>query len=59
MQFSKNKLSMTVLMTPETPDEIRRFRAAKIKRDLRKNIEAQLRALQAPPSTDVFAKPSK
>ncbi len=46
-------------LTPETPDEIRRFRAAEIRRDLRKNVEAQLRALQAPPSTDVFVKPTE
>lgn len=46
-------------LMPETPDEIRRFRAAEIRRDLRKNVEAQLRALQAPSSTDVFAKHSK
>lgn len=46
-------------LTPETPDEIRRFRAAEIRRDLRKDVEAQLRALQAPPSADVFDKPSE
>ena len=46
-------------LTPETPDEIRRSRAAEIRRDLRKNVEAQLRALQAPPSADVFDKPSE
>lgn len=46
-------------LTPETPDEIRRFRAAEIRRELRKNVEAQLRALQAPPSADVFEKPAE
>ena len=46
-------------LTPETPDETRRYRAAKIRRELRKNVETQLRALQAPPSADVFEKPSE
>ena len=42
---------------PETPDEIRRFRAAEVRRKLRKDIEARLKALQAPPSTNVFLNP--
>ena len=44
-------------LQPETPDEIRRFRAAEVRRKLRKDIEAKLKALQAPSSTNVFLQP--
>lgn len=44
-------------LQPETPDEIRRYRAAEVRRKLRKDIEVRLKALQAPSSTDVFIRP--
>ncbi len=37
-------------LTPETPDEIRRFRAAEVRRGLRREFETRLSALQTAPS---------
>lgn len=45
-------------LVPETPDEIRRHQAAELRRELRKDVENRLRALQAPSSSDVFTKTS-
>jgi acyl-CoA hydrolase len=39
-------------LTPETPDEIRRFHAAEVRRGLRREFEARLAALQSTPSAD-------
>lgn len=36
-------------LTPTSPDEIRRFQAAQIRRELRKEFEARLRQLTPPP----------